>query len=414
MSNNSDIFSLKNKYTLEKPIHKIDFIKYSPSSLATINNTNSNTTISFPREDAYICLQNSFISLEFEVLKNNNTRYADGDEIGLVNFGPISLFSEAKLTTSSGKHLEKVDNLHLISLMYKLLTSTKSTSQLMYGFEENLSVRRQELTNNKNEKGTFFVRIKLKDLFGFADQEKITYGLGYTLTLKRNNNNDAILRSVGVDAAKVVIKDIGWYIPHYVPSLENQQFVMDQILNKDPTELSYTERIIFRKDVNTNSNWTFELGNSNNESCPTFVIVGFQARNKIDSQVHDNAVFDRLPISIAVCKIGSEKYPDDGIECDYDRDKYDQAYSEIENFYHLNSETNLLNPFIDLHKFRTNYPLFVFDLSKQKDQIASQPIRLEFKFNAAIDVADYIAYALVLTPKLISISSDGQRHFDLI
>ena len=300
------MFSLKNKYTLEKPIHKINFIKYNPSSLATINNTNSNTTISFPREDAYICLQNSFISLEFEVLKNNNTRYADGDEIGLVNFGPISLFSEAKLTTSSGKHLEKVDNLHLISLMYKLLTSTKSTSQLMYGFEENLSVRRQELTNNKKEKGTFFVRIKLKDLFGFADQEKIIYGLGYTLTLKRNNNNDAILRSVGVDAAKVVIKDIGWYIPHYVPSLENQQFVMDQILNKDPTELSYTERIIFRKDVNTNSNWTFELGSAG-ESCPTFVIVGFQARNKIDSQVHDNAVFDRLPISNAVCKIGSEK-----------------------------------------------------------------------------------------------------------
>ena len=56
------------------------------------------------------------------------------------------------------------------------------------------------------------MRIKLKDLFGFADQEKITYGLGYTLTLKRNTNNDAILRSVGVDAAKVVIKDIGWYI----------------------------------------------------------------------------------------------------------------------------------------------------------------------------------------------------------
>ena len=250
-------------------------------------------------------------------------------------------------------------------------------------------------------------------MFGFADQEKITYGLGYTLTLKRNTNNDAILRSVGVDAAKVVIKDIGWYIPHYVPSIENQQLVMDQILNKDPTELSYTERIIFRKDVNTNSNWTFELGSSGIES-PTFVIVGFQATNKIDSQVHDNAVFDRLPISNAVCKIGSEKYPDDGIECDYDRDKYDQAYSEIENFYHLHSETSLLNPFIDIHKFRTNYNFYVFDLSKQKDHIASQPIRLEFKFNAAIDVANFVAYALVLIPKLISISSDGQRHFDLI
>ena len=180
----------------------------------------------------------------------------------------------------------------------------------------------------------------------------------------------------------------------------------------------YTERTVFRKDVNMNSNWTFEIGNaggnSNNDYCPIFVIVGFRARNKIDSQTHNNAVFDRLPISNAVCKIGSEKYPDDGIECDYDRDKYDQAYSEIENFYHLKSKTNLLNPFLDLHKFRTNYNFYVFDLSKQKDHITSQPIRLEVKFNAAIDVADYIAYARVLTPKLISISSDGQKHFDLI
>ena len=112
-----DIFSLKSKYTLEKPIHKIDFIKYSPRSLATINNANSNISISLPREDAYICLQNSYISLEFEVLKNNNTRYANGDEICLVKFGPIVLFSETKLTTSSGKHLEKVDILHPLSLM---------------------------------------------------------------------------------------------------------------------------------------------------------------------------------------------------------------------------------------------------------------------------------------------------------
>ena len=34
---NNTMFSFKNKYTLEKPIHKIDFIKY-PSSLATVNN----------------------------------------------------------------------------------------------------------------------------------------------------------------------------------------------------------------------------------------------------------------------------------------------------------------------------------------------------------------------------------------
>ena len=136
------MFSLKSKYTLEKPIHRIDFIKYSPSSLATVNNANSNISVRLPREDAYICLQHSFISVEFEVLKNDDTRYPDGDQIILVNFRPIALFSEAKLTTSSGKHLEKVDNIHPISLMYKLLTSTQQTSQLMYGFEESTTLRR--------------------------------------------------------------------------------------------------------------------------------------------------------------------------------------------------------------------------------------------------------------------------------
>ena len=257
------------------------------------------------------------------------------------------------------------------------------------------------------------MRLKLKDLFGFADQEKITYGLGYTLISKRSNNNDAIFRTAAVDAAKVVVQDVSWYISQYVPNLENQQLVLKQIINKNPTEFSFTERSVFRKDVNTNNNWTFELSNSG-ESTSIFVNVGFQARNKIDSQTHDNAVFDQIPISNAVCKLGSEKYPDDGTECDYDGDKFIQAYSEIENFYQLKGETNLLNPFIDLYKLRGSYKFYVFDLSKQKDHNASQPIRLDFKVSAAFSVADYIAHALVLTPNLISISIDGQRLFDLI
>ena len=111
------IFSLKNKYALDKPFHKIDFRKYSPNALSTVNNDNSNISISLPREDSYICLQNSYITIDFEVIKNDNTRYVNNDALGLINFGPVAFFSEAKLTTSSGKHLEKVDNLHLISLM---------------------------------------------------------------------------------------------------------------------------------------------------------------------------------------------------------------------------------------------------------------------------------------------------------
>ena len=38
--------------------------------------------------------------------------------------------------------------------------------------------------------------------------------------------------------------------------------MMGQLLNKDPSELCYMGWIVIRKDVNTNNNWTFDLGNN--------------------------------------------------------------------------------------------------------------------------------------------------------
>ena len=63
-------------------------------------------------------------------------------------------------------------------------------------------------SNNKQNWKKSFVKIKLRDLFGFADQEEVPYGLGCNLTLKRYNNNDCIIRDAGVDAARKDIKRI--------------------------------------------------------------------------------------------------------------------------------------------------------------------------------------------------------------
>ena len=49
------------------------------------------------------------------------------------------------------------------------------------------------------------------------------------------------------------------------------------------------------------------------ETSPTYVEVGFQIRDEIDSRTHKNSIFDRVGISNAVCKIGSDKYSVDGI-----------------------------------------------------------------------------------------------------
>ena len=135
---------------------------------------------------------------------------------------------------------------------------------------------------------------------------------------------------------------------------------------------------------------------------------------KYDSQAHNNATFDRLPKSNAGCEIESEENPVDGIKCIYDRDKNDQAYYERKDVCKNHSETNLLKPYNNLQKFRTIYNFQIFDISKQKFRISSEPIGLEFRFSAGIGVPYFAANAHFLTPKLISTRIAGQRRCDLL
>ena len=119
--------------------------------------------INIPREDSVISWLNSYLELNFDVLHAaTNNRYVDGNDIRIVNMGPIALFSNYKLTTSSGKHLENIDHSHIVSLMYKLITSSKGSDDLSIGFDRDCNRRQRELTNNKSQKGKYHVRIYLK------------------------------------------------------------------------------------------------------------------------------------------------------------------------------------------------------------------------------------------------------------
>ena len=88
------------------------------------------------------------------------------------------------------------------------------------GFDRNRDKRKRELTDNKNIKGKYHLRIYLKDIFGFAEyQEKATYGLGYKLTLTRNTDNAALNKADATNNAKIINNSLEWYVPHYPTSL---------------------------------------------------------------------------------------------------------------------------------------------------------------------------------------------------
>ena len=336
--------------------------------------------------------------------------------------GPVALFSNLKLTTSSGKHLEDICHAHLVSLMYKLITSSKDSNDLSIGFDHSRSRRRDELALNKNIKGNYQVKLMLKDVFGFAEhQEKPTYGLGYKLNLTRNKDDAVIDKAGGIADARIRIDHIHWYVPHYTPSIQQQSTLSKQILSKTPTGLRYVERSVFMTEVNIQKFWNFELCSHENMNVPIWIIIGFQQRDRQDSQNLKNDTFCRLPVVSTQCIIGTEIYPDAGILINYEDDAYSQGYHQIKEAFKALSKDKILQPYISDDNFRTSnaaandvgYNLYVFDRRYQKNFTIFQPIKVEFKFEGVVP-NDIDGYALVSTTKLVSVSSDGQRHFDLI
>ena len=122
------MFKLNENYEVDRRILKCVFIRYAPAETSTINNPSSQTYINKPSEDSVFSLFNSYLDLNFEVVrKADDSRYGNGNDIKLFNLGPIAMFKNFKLTTSSGKHLEDITHAHFVSLMYKLISSSRES-----------------------------------------------------------------------------------------------------------------------------------------------------------------------------------------------------------------------------------------------------------------------------------------------
>ena len=251
------MLKVNENYEVDRRNVKCDYNRYSPDDTSIINTPNSQIFINIPREDSVISLLNSYLDLNFEVIKKADTyRYANGNDTRLVDLGPIALFINFKLTTSSGKHLEDISHAHLVSSVYKLIKSSKDSDDLSLGFDRSRNRRRDELSRNKNVKGKYPLRIMPKDVFEFEEnQEKATYGLGYKLTLTRNKDDPAIDKADGIADARFKVDHIHWYVTLYAPSFQQQSRLSSQILSKTSTELRYAERFVLMKEVNNQNLW---------------------------------------------------------------------------------------------------------------------------------------------------------------
>ena len=72
--------------------------------------------------------------------------------------------------------------------------------------------------------------------------------------------------------------------------------------------------------MNTLKVWNFELGTQESIHVPICIFVGFQQRDRKDSEILNNDTFFRSPVTSTQCIIGTEKNPDSAILLEDDDD----------------------------------------------------------------------------------------------
>ena len=104
----------------------------------------------------------------------------------------------------------------------------------------------------------------------------------------------------------------------------------------------------------------------------------------------------------------------------YDDDDYSKGYGQIKEAFRALSIENILKPYRLEDDFRSyndgdniGYNIYSFDSRYQKFFGSAESVKLKFEFSANTLPGIY-GYSLVLTNRLVSICSYGQRMLDLV
>ena len=111
-------------------------------------------------------------------------------------------------------------------------------------------------------------------------------------------------KALGSADARTKFVKFHWYVPHYKPSIPQQSMLYKPILSKTSTELRYIGRSVFMEKANNQNLGNFELSSQESMTVPFRINIGFQQREKEDSQNLNIDAFCRLPVTSAQKKMG--------------------------------------------------------------------------------------------------------------
>ena len=285
----NDILQITEPILSDDSIDRYEHVEYNPVVGANLNS--GDIRINIETQDIFTHPCESFLLIEGELLKNDDTRYVDGAVISLIINGMMYLFKNIKYQLS-GQEIESILNPGQATTMLGLLkypddfSKSQGLNQLWYkdtnpdaSLVNNLgfNIRQDYIIRQPTPNGTFSFRIPLKHIFGFCgDYTKILYGMKQTLTLTRDNDNNAIFRAAAVDAGKIKLNKISWFMPHVMPADKDKIELYKIIEKKEKLPVVYRMIQCDSASVPQTTSCTWKLAVKSSPEVPRFIIVGFQ------------------------------------------------------------------------------------------------------------------------------------------
>ena len=416
------ILELHETNATDESIKSYEYNEYQPITGTQLNSAGQ-ITITIENQDQF--LQNNYLLIEGEVLKADNARYADAGLIALTNNGLLYLFSSLKLTLA-GQEVEHVNYPgHATSLLglasYSLeylkgcglaqgwYADTSTAAALTnIGF----GARQQFLIRSPYPKGSFQCTIPIKHIFGFMDDyAKVTYGMRDTLQLIRKGDDDSLFRTATAGVGKVVLSKLAWSVPIVQPNDVRRINLYKSIASNNVIPVSFRMRQSETFTVPQATSTVWRLGVSSAPEKPRWVLIGLQT-DKSGSQMRNAALFDHCNLTNMQVVLNHSRYPSVDMLTDFEIEKYAGVYKSFYDFAsrYYGIDNILAGSAVNPITFKSLYPIYVFDVSKQSERLTEGVIGLIVRMGFSVAVpANTQAYALVISDRMLKFKSDGSK-----
>ena len=410
----SSVLDFTAKHEEDTRIKNIEAFPFLPIT-GTQYNTPAIIRIDIENQDEFFCPHDSWLQIDGRLVKANGNTYDNNDLITLTNNGIMYCFQNIKYILG-GNEMESLNNCGHATTMLGMARYSNSFSNgpgLAQGWcpdttttavdaNTGFAKRRNYFVVSPDPNGYFSIPIYLDHIFGFSeDYDKVVYGMRHTLQMTRKaNDNNAIFRGA-VDAGKIVLSKVTWWMPRVIPSDPEVYKLYKQIENKLEIDCGFRMRQCASIDIPIVSSYTWNLGVRTAPEKPRYIIIGLQTA-KDDDQTHNAALFDHCNVTNMKVRLNSTEYPGTDLHANFTTNNYSGFYMNMIHFVkqYYGVDRMVSSTSVDALDYKNLFPLFYFDVTRQSERLNQSIVDISVQMNFSANIPNATkAYALIISDR---------------